>query len=415
MIKEIFKKLIPNRYHEFIKQYLLYRPIGKRRTNAVFCDKSLPQGINIIGIIRSGYSIGLQCRFIAKALDAVNIPYCMIDLCEYLNIKKRNSDCDYEIGNKLIYNINLIVLNADIINHALRALNYKEMNKRYNAGYWAWEFSEFPSVWQRGFHSLNEVWANSYFSAEAIAKKSPVHVMPLPLYVDDINVNIDKGREYFKLKQDVFLFMAAYDCDSHTSRKNPQAVIKAFTKAFSPQDNHVGLILKLNNAEKYPKHVKELFNMLAGYQNIYYFDAYLSDEEMRALTAAADAFVSLHRAEGLGLIPMEAMVLGTPVISTAYSGNMEYMTNDNTALVGYKLIPVKGEYFGTSMEKNILWAEPDTEEAAEHMKRLVSDSKWREELIQNGKKIKEKLNANVMGSTIRKRLEEIGLINKETA
>jgi len=415
MIKKIIKKLIPKRYHDFIKQYLLYRPIGKKRTNAVSCDKSLPQGINIIGIVRSGTSIGLQCRLIAKALDAVNIPYCMIDLCDYLNIEKQNFDYNYKITNELVYNVNLIVLNADVINQALRAINYKEMNKRYNAGYWAWELSEFPDVRCRGFHSLNEVWANSHFSAEAIAKKTDVHVMPLPLYSENISFDIKYNRDYFNLKKDIFLFMAAYDCDSHIGRKNPQAAIKAFIRAFSPQDKHVGLILKINKAKENKKHVDELSNMLSGYQNIYYIDNFLKDEEMSALTAASDAFVSLHRAEGLGLIPMEAMLLGTPVISTGYSGNMEYMTKENTALVGYNLVPVKDKFIGAYLGKEYVWAEPNIEEAAENMKRLVSDSKWREGLIQNGKNVKVKLNANVMGNTMRKRLEDIGLINKETA
>jgi len=409
MIKKVLKKIVPNRYHEFIKQYILFRTTGKKRLNNFTYDKSLPQGINIIGIIRSGTSIGLQCRLIAKALDAVNIPYCIIDLCEHLKIIKRNSNDEHKITNELVYNANLIVLNADIINNALCALNYNEMNKRYNVGYWAWELSEFPNVWCRGFHSLNEVWANSHFSAEAIAKKTEKPVLPVPVYANIPEITIKNKREYFKLKQDLFLFMAAYDCDSHIGRKNPQAAIKAFIKAFSVQDKHVGLVLKINKAKENQKHVKELFDMLSGYQNIYYFDTYLSDEEMRALTAACDAFVSLHRAEGFGSIPLEAMLLGTPVISTAYSGNMEYMTKENTALVGYNLVPVKDKFIGTYLGKNYVWAEANIEEAAEHMKRLVSDAKWREELINNGKKVKEKLNENVMGNTMRKRLENIGL------
>jgi len=410
MIKKVLKKIVPNRYHEFIKQYILFRTAGKKRLNNFTCDKSLPQGINIIGIIRSGTSIGLQCCLIAKALDTVGIPYCIIDLCEHLKIKERNSDDNYKITNELVYNVNLIVLNADIINNALCALNYNEMNKRYNVGYWAWELSEFPNVWRRGFHSLNEVWANSHFSAEAIAKKTEKVVLPVPVYANIPEITIKNKREYFKLKQELFLFMAAYDCDSHIGRKNPQAAIKAFIKAFSPQDKHIGLVLKINKAKENKKHVDELSNMLSGYQNIYYFDTYLSDEEMRALTAASDVFISLHRAEGFGSIPLEAMLLGIPVVSTGYSGNMEYMTKENTALVGYNLVPVKDKFIGTYLGKNYVWAEPNIEEAAEHMKRLVSDTKWREELINNGMKVKEKLNANVMGSTVRRRLENIGLL-----
>ena len=410
--KSIVKHILPHSLRESIKRNILFRPIKKKVINAQSVDKNLARGINIIGIIRSGKSIGLQTRLIAKALDKVNIPYCMIDLCEYMDIEKCNFDYEEKITNELIYNVNLIVLNADCINRALYALNYNELFKRYNIGYWAWELSEFPDIWKESFNSLNEIWANSHFSADAIKKKSPVPVMPLPLYADSPVMNLKNGRDYFKIKNNIFLFMAAYDCESFISRKNPQAAVRAFIKAFSPEDRNIGLVLKLFCAENYQEHVKELFNLLSGYPNIYYFNKYFSEEEMRTLTGISDAFITLHRSEGLGLIPMEAMALGTPVISTAYSGNMEYMTHKNSVLVDYNLIPVNGQYLGTKAKKNFIWAEPDIEDAANKMKRLVADNKWREELIKNGKEtIENYFNADTMGNSIYKRLDILGLLN----
>lgn len=51
-------------------------------------------------------------------------------------------------------------------------------------------------------------------------------------------------------------------------------------------------------------------------------------------------YVSLHRAEGLGLGLAEAMYLGRAVISTGYSGNLEFMNENNSLLVAYGLVPV---------------------------------------------------------------------------
>ena len=51
----------------------------------------------------------------------------------------------------------------------------------------------------------------------------------------------------------------------------------------------------------------------------------MSSNEVKNLVRCSDCFVSLHRSEGYGFGIAEAMVLGKPVIATAYSGNMDFM------------------------------------------------------------------------------------------
>ena len=51
-----------------------------------------------------------------------------------------------------------------------------------------------------------------------------------------------------------------------------------------------------------------------------------------------DCYVSLHRAEGFGLTIAEAMLCRKPVIATAYSGNMDFMTPANSYLVKHRLV-----------------------------------------------------------------------------
>ena len=72
-------------------------------------------------------------------------------------------------------------------------------------------------------------------------------------------------------------------------------------------------------------------------------DGYLSADEKNALLAACDCYVSLHRAEGLGLTLAEAMALGKPAIATGYSGNRHFMTDENSFLVGYRLTSVSDD------------------------------------------------------------------------
>ena len=87
--------------------------------------------------------------------------------------------------------------------------------------------------------------------------------------------------------------------------------------------------------------------------------------------AACDCYVSLHRAEGYGLTMAEAMALGRPVIGTGYSGNLEFMTSENSVLVPYEMerIPFGcGPYPPTAS-----WAAADIDAAARAMQRMASD------------------------------------------
>jgi glycosyltransferase involved in cell wall biosynthesis len=95
----------------------------------------------------------------------------------------------------------------------------------------------------------------------------------------------------------------------------------------------------------------------------------LTAAEITSLLWVCDGFVSLHRSEGFGRLLAEAMLMGKPVIATAYSGNVDFMTADNSLPVPHELVPVPdGAYpFGAGQS----WAEPDVDCAVEHMLRLL--------------------------------------------
>ncbi len=65
------------------------------------------------------------------------------------------------------------------------------------------------------------------------------------------------------------------------------------------------------------------------------------------------------------------MAQGKPVIATAYSGNLEFMSSDNSFLVDYRLVPVReGEYPDF---RDQVWAEADVEHAASCMQSVFND------------------------------------------
>ncbi len=137
--------------------------------------------------------------------------------------------------------------------------------------------------------------------------------------------------------------------------------MNAFISAFAPDFKDVRFVLKVSNLNKFPASQKEILGLQARYPAISVIDEYLTRDEVMDLMAAADVYVSLHAAEGYGLTLLEAMAVGTPVICTAYSGNMDFTNGINSWLVGYEMMRTD-ERTGPYPEGSI-WASPKLEDA----------------------------------------------------
>jgi len=98
-------------------------------------------------------------------------------------------------------------------------------------------------------------------------------------------------------------------------------------------------------------------------------DRHLDRESMLALIAEADCYVSLHHAEGFGYTLAEAMSYGVPVIASGYSGNLEYMTAENSYLVPCTETFVRNP--DGPFQRGSLWGEPDIDAAAAMMRRVA--------------------------------------------
>jgi glycosyltransferase involved in cell wall biosynthesis len=109
----------------------------------------------------------------------------------------------------------------------------------------------------------------------------------------------------------------------------------------------------------------------AARPDIHVWDRYLTTSEIHALTQLTDCYVSLHRSEGFGLTMAHAMAWGKPTIATAYSGNLAFMTPDNSFLVPYELTEVGSS--APPYPPTALWAEPDLDIAASLMRAVVDD------------------------------------------
>jgi glycosyltransferase involved in cell wall biosynthesis len=403
-MKRIIKAVLPAKAYDKLRDWF-YRNFVLRKKRVHVSDfhaEELPRGINLF-IHNMNNSAGVEGRLLRQALESAGIVYRIYNLSDF-------QQCVSMLSVQKPYNVNLVACHAASETPLTMLSLGLDLSNYFNIGYWAWELNELPDVFCSGLDIFQENWTISNFCTKAFEKRSRVPVLTVPLHTGNKRKLIQYDRHHFNIDENVYLFMIAYDCNSFVSRKNPHAAVEAFLEAFTPEDRRVGLLLKTVYSDNHKEHIEELLETLSLYANIYHVDQYLSDDEMESLIRVSDTFVSLHRAEGFGNLPLEAMALGTSVISTAWSGNMEYMNHMNTALVGYNMIPVNGEYVGSIPGDNLVWADPDISEASAHMRRMVSDKAWRDKLIKNGKYTADECyNATNVGKIMRDRLEFLNL------
>jgi glycosyltransferase involved in cell wall biosynthesis len=204
---------------------------------------------------------------------------------------------------------------------------------------------------------------------------------------------------------DGFLFLFVFDYLSTVQRKNPVGLVEAFKRAFAPGDGPQ-LLIKTINGPLRPLSEEEVLWAVDGREDIHVIDRSLSTDELNGLMAACDCYVSLHRAEGFGLTLAEAMALGKPAIATRYSGNVDFMNDENSYLVDFEIGRVGPECEIYPPEGE--WAEPSVEHAAELMRRVYEDPEEAERRGARGAAdVARTLSPEATGAAMRRRLEEM--------
>ena len=132
----------------------------------------------------------------------------------------------------------------------------------------------------------------------------------------------------------------------------------------------------------------------------------LSRADTYALEAACDCLVSLHRAEGFGLVVAECMYLGSPVIATDWSATAEFLDRGNGCPVRATRTVLEHNY--GPYPRGSSWAEPDVAHAAEWMRRLAGDPAEAARLGLAGQAtIEARFALAAVGARYRQRLEAI--------
>ena len=278
--------------------------------------------------------------------------------------------------------------------------------------FWHWEQVSLPDELLVQLDRVDEIWVSSEFAAETFRALTSKPVEVVPCVVEPV-ADTSLGRADFGLPEESCLFFFHFDVNSTVARKNPLGVIEAYRRAFTPAERagSVHLVMKTINLANHPE-AQALLENAVDLVGGTILDVDLRPEALAALIASCDVYVSLHRAEGFGLGMAEAMYFAKPVIATAYSGNMEYMTVANSCPIGYRMtqIDIGDLRFNRRTEQVYRpggwWADPDLDDAARWMRKLYADAGLRDRLGRcAASSIREKCNSRVVGETMRKLLE----------
>jgi glycosyltransferase involved in cell wall biosynthesis len=362
--------------------------------------RELPLGVNVAGYLTTESGMGEAARASIKSIEAAGIPFVLTNV----ESKLRKQDLTYTaFTNANPHPFNLVHLNGDNMGTFAAARGKDYFRDRYTIGYWFWELSRWRDDWMDGFNHVDEVWVASEFTRACLAEVSPVPVtvVPLPFVLPDPPV---LGRAHFGLPEAATIFLLTFDVSSQTERKNPLGAIRAFRRAALPRGSAT-LVLKFTNAE-YDRDAVRRFNEEAEGLDVVVLDGYMSRPELTALMNVSDCYLSLHRSEGFGMTIGEAMLLGKPAIATNYSGNVDFMTDENSYLVDYRVVPLTRDY--GPYVRGYVWAEPDVAQAGRFIRDVALNRAAAQEKGRVGRRdmLRDRVPART-AAHVRERLEAI--------
>jgi tetratricopeptide (TPR) repeat protein/glycosyltransferase involved in cell wall biosynthesis len=253
----------------------------------------------------------------------------------------------------------------------------------YCIGRTMFETDRLPQDWVEKCNRMDEIWVPTEHSLESFRNSGvTARLIKIPGGVDSerfrpgLNPLPIPGR-----RRTVFLSIFEW-----SYRKGWDVLLHAWAKAFKPQDD-VCLVLRawpLNNADA-PDTSREINLFVDAFLTrimklnradlapILVLGQPIPEGDLPRLYAAASAYVAPSRGEGWGRPQMDAMACGLPVIATGWSGTREFMTEQNSLLLDYRMVEVgpesEVEYF-----RGHRWAEPSREHLVQLFRRVVEQS-----------------------------------------
>jgi glycosyltransferase involved in cell wall biosynthesis len=198
---------------------------------------------------------------------------------------------------------------------------------------YAWEESGFPRVWAESFNAHLQGILCTSAHVRKVLEDAGITV-PMAVVGNGVD-HVERIRPAldYQVTGRKFRFLHISSC---FPRKGADVLLDAWGRAFS-NDDDVSLIIKTfpnphNNVHAW---LSEAKRNRPNYPDVVIIEQDLTEAELKALYQSCHVFVAPSRAEGFGLPMAEAFLNGLPVITTGWSGQMDFCDSSNSWLVDF--------------------------------------------------------------------------------
>ena len=237
------------------------------------------------------------------------------------------------------------------------------LRPKYIIGYCVWEADTLPPSLRHGVRFMDELWTASVYCYEAFAQAHPRVVwVPHVVSYNATHTPQDAQAVAKMLQQPADTFNFLHITTTGIRRKNTAALREAFTYVAKrvPQARLLIKTIEYPSFSLAPMQVEH-----SGSTTL--LQGKLPEGQLAALYAASHALVSPHCSEGWGLTLSDAMLQGIPVIATAYSGNMDFMTPYNSWWLSFTEEPIRAADRYYLFNGSMRWAYPHRESLERQM------------------------------------------------
>jgi glycosyltransferase involved in cell wall biosynthesis len=292
-----------------------------------------------------------------------------------------------------------------MVYHCIPSMQRRVKRPKKSIGMAVFETFSPPEKWISVLNNNDAIVVPSKFNYRVFAHakiQKPLYYIP---HCIDMNIYNKDVVPLYKYDKYTFGFVGIW-----RERKGYKQLIEAYIKEFKEKDN-VQLLIKTDKtkkAEEYIIKIKKDLGINKGFAPIILENKVFDEKEMPKFIKSINCLISPTAGEGFGLMGLQCMALGIPVIITDFSGCQDY-ANKETA----NLLKPTGFILHRNMDnipqfRNKKWAFLEVNKVQEKMRYVLCNQKEVRKKVNTAYfYVRQRFNYDVIGGYFLKMIREI--------